>query len=484
MIPSVVVTNDWFTALIPAYNRSGAFGEVFRGTKFLHIFHNLQEAYEGRLWPLPQEGTLEYIHQLDPDYLVDPYIRPVVVNPSRCAIKASDQWATVSPSYLREILDTSPLAYLLKMHPKPFAFPNGIPVEARVKKLRDQAGTDHFAAKLKLQQKYFKFQELDDSIPVFAFVGRIVAQKGVHLIYEAAEHLITKYGGKLQIIVGGPANRKDPYAARCAVELENLSKRFPGSFWSAPNEFFMDGSIVNLGADFGMMPSAFEPGGIVQHEFFVGGTPVIAFKTGGLKDSVFEFKWDTNKGNGFLLENHSRGDFIYAVERAIGTFIKKDKYKILRENAFKSTMDGATVTKAWCKEFYRLKNKFFSESCGEAEEAKIPKDWNFEKFNDSYVDEYIYRNFVATSDSAKALDHEVKFEPLTEIIKRQSETVPTTFQFNMGNRRVGCVLITGEFDGWKSKQKLNYDYSTNTWYLTLNLKKGKYLYQNSVINCL
>jgi starch synthase len=42
------------------------------------------------------------------------------------------------------------------------------------------------------------------------------------------------------------------------------------------------------------MPSLFEPSGVVQQEFFAGGTPVIAFKTGGLKDSVFEF--DVTKG--------------------------------------------------------------------------------------------------------------------------------------------------------------------------------------------
>jgi hypothetical protein len=29
--------------------------------------------------------------------------------------------------------------------------------------------------------------------------------------------------------------------------------------------FFSDGPLVNYGADFGMMPSLFEPGGIVQH---------------------------------------------------------------------------------------------------------------------------------------------------------------------------------------------------------------------------
>ena len=60
------------------------------------------------------------------------------------------------------------------------------------------------------------------------------------------------------------------------------------------------------------MPSIFEPGGIVQHEFFVGGTPVIAFKTGGLKDSVFEFKWDNEEGNGYTFESHTANDFMFA----------------------------------------------------------------------------------------------------------------------------------------------------------------------------
>lgn len=72
----------------------------------------------------------------------------------------------------------------------------------------------------------------------------------------------------------------------------------------------MDGSLVNLGADFGLMPSLFEPSGVVQQEFFAGGTPVIAFKTGGLKDTVFEWDSQTNTGNGFTFEAHAHGDFV------------------------------------------------------------------------------------------------------------------------------------------------------------------------------
>jgi len=92
----------------------------------------------------------------------------------------------------------------------------------------------------------------------------------------------------------------------------------------------------------------------VQHEFFVGSTPVVAFKTGGLKDSVHEFMWDTNEGCGYTFEAHNGGDLISAIDRAVGTFKNKEKYSILRKNAFKATMPGETVSKAWLGEFFRL----------------------------------------------------------------------------------------------------------------------------------
>lgn len=62
MIPSVCITNDWFTGLIPAYAKVGAFGDTFKGTTFLHIAHNLEPTYEGRLFPLPKDGACEFIH--------------------------------------------------------------------------------------------------------------------------------------------------------------------------------------------------------------------------------------------------------------------------------------------------------------------------------------------------------------------------------------------------------------------------------------
>jgi hypothetical protein len=37
-----------------------------------------------------------------------------MINPSRCAIMLSDQWATVSKSYREDLLNSSSLAWLLK----------------------------------------------------------------------------------------------------------------------------------------------------------------------------------------------------------------------------------------------------------------------------------------------------------------------------------------------------------------------------------
>lgn len=105
---------------------------------------------------------------------MDPYWdnKKLTVNPSRCAILLSDQWGTVSKSYKEDLLKDSPLRGLLRMKNEAFAFPNGIPIEERIKKL-DAAAPDHLAAKRIIQKKYFNYADLDDSVPLFAFVGRI-----------------------------------------------------------------------------------------------------------------------------------------------------------------------------------------------------------------------------------------------------------------------------------------------------------------------
>lgn len=197
IVPSVVVTNDWFTGLASGYAKKGFFGKHFDTTKFIHICHNLQETYEGRVHPHNHEGDLNRIHELPREWFSD---HSNMINPSKCALITTDQWSTVSVSYRDELIQTSPLIKLARSKTQPFAHPNGIPIADRIKRL-DAAAPDHLSAKRKLQMKYFNFQEVDDSIVLFSFVGRITSQKGVHLIVDVAEHFIQKTNFKVQFLV-------------------------------------------------------------------------------------------------------------------------------------------------------------------------------------------------------------------------------------------------------------------------------------------
>lgn len=81
----------------------------------MHICHNLMESYEGRIYPEPTDGGLEYIHGLPRDILINPEWSKVMINPSRCAIMMSDNWSTVSKSYKEDLLKDSSLAPLLRL---------------------------------------------------------------------------------------------------------------------------------------------------------------------------------------------------------------------------------------------------------------------------------------------------------------------------------------------------------------------------------
>lgn len=356
LIPSLIITNDWFTGLVPAYARNPRFfGHVFNRSDFMHICHNLDPDYEGRLWPDRAQGSLGYLHELDPHLLVDPYWADVVINPTRAALLCSDTWATVSRSYRTDLLSSSPLRSLLRLAPHPFAHPNGIPVKARASRLQSLPFNTHEAAKAALQRKYFGMERPDPTLPLFAFVGRITAQKGVHLILQSVDQLLRDFNYRAQFIVGGMASESDSYGRHCAGMLHDLRARHPSLFWADPGLFFTDGDLVNLGADFCLMPSVFEPGGIVQQEFFVAGTPVIAFKTGGLKDTVINWNPATQTGNGFTFETHAAGEFQESVRRAMDVYRNPDLYQRLRSNARASVMDLSVVSLAWFREFHRVR---------------------------------------------------------------------------------------------------------------------------------
>lgn len=92
--------------------------------------------------------------------MIDPRSDKIVVNPSRCALSACDNWGTVSHSYKVDLLKESPLADILWRYPNPFSFPNGVRRAERVHILQTKTPGNHLDAKRMIQTKYFKCSDL------------------------------------------------------------------------------------------------------------------------------------------------------------------------------------------------------------------------------------------------------------------------------------------------------------------------------------
>ena len=461
--PDIIVTNDWFCGFAPAYGKNRSFENFFKNTCFFHIIHNLEPEYEGRIYPSKNEGNLENIYKFDPFWVIDPEWNEKIINPSRCAIMISDQWGTVSHSYKKDILTNSPLNYLLRKKTKAFSYPNGIYKEKRLKILNQNIFKTKEECKSYIQNKYFLYKKADLSIPLYSFIGRITKQKGILLILECVEDIIKYTKGRINILIGGKGDKSDPYVITCIKHINFLKDKYPKQFWANPDIFFPEGPTINLGSDFALMPSLFEPGGIVQHEFFIAKTPVIAFCTGGLKDTVFEFNWKDNTGNGIIFEKHCKNDFFDAIKRSLTLFKNKEKYEICKENAFKSTIDVVDVSKNWCKEFYRLKNKIFLGFYKKNEDIIN----NFNESKDNNINNNLYnQNINGILNTGK-----------NNIINLNKEKILYNFEINFKDKKPKSVLISGSFDNWEKKYPLTYNISKDIWSISLNLKPGKYYYK-------
>ncbi|HEY8580471.1 MAG TPA: glycogen synthase GlgA, partial [Beijerinckiaceae bacterium] len=113
--------------------------------------------------------------------------------------------------------------------------------------------------------------------PLFAVVSRLVHQKGIDFVIDAADTIVQN-GGQLVVIGKGEPQIEAALAARCARDPQALGLRVGYDETQARRIF--------AGADFLLMPSRFEPCGLSQMFAQRVGTLPIVHRTGGLADTV------------------------------------------------------------------------------------------------------------------------------------------------------------------------------------------------------
>lgn len=154
--------------------------------------------------------------------------------------------------------------------------------------------------------------------PLFAMVSRMVHQKGVDLVIDAAPHIV-QAGGQLVFI--GKGER------RVEAQLDRLAERYPGAVGAYIGFDEEEARCIYAGSDFLLMPSRFEPCGLSQMYAQRFGSLPIAHRTGGLADTI------EDGVTGFLFDEVDLAGFMQAIQQAFSVYHSTELFYAMRRAA-------------------------------------------------------------------------------------------------------------------------------------------------------
>ena len=161
------------------------------------------------------------------------------------------------------------------------------------------------------RKKVLSVYGLDDGV-FFLFVGRFdPVQKGVDILLRASEEFLKNQDARMIIVGVG-----DKKLEKWSKELET---KYPSKL-KVINELLPKEEVRDLysSADFALVPSLFEPFGLVQLEAMSCGCIPIGSRTGGIKDTVISYDEDKVNATGLLIK---KGD-VDALLNGMTTMLK------------------------------------------------------------------------------------------------------------------------------------------------------------------
>ena len=167
--------------------------------------------------------------------------------------------------------------------------------------------------------------EIAPDRPLFVSLGRIVDQKGSDLLAEALPKLLKL---DASFLVAGSGDAKLEAALRAALDKAPERARFLGQVPEA-----MAHKLV-ASADFVMLPSRYEPCGLVQLYGQRYGALPIASRTGGLVDTIVDLDAELEGGTGFLFDGPTVENLVGAAQRAVSA-MSQPRWPALRKRVMR-----------------------------------------------------------------------------------------------------------------------------------------------------
>ena len=324
--PDIVHCNDWQTGLVPAL-----LSLEHERPKTVFTIHNM--AYQGlfpkvAVYDLNIPGPLWHIAGLE-FYDMLSFIKGGLVY--------ADYITTVSPSYALEIQTTEfgyGLGGLLAARKGTLGgIINGIDVEQWDPEIDPYIPQTYTAATLSNKQlnkadlqQHFALP-VNEKIPLFSLIGRLVEQKGIDLLVECLPEMMTM---NLQFVLLGNGDKA------FEMQLQVLADLYPDKIAIKIGYSEAIAHVIEAGADIFLMPSKFEPCGLNQMYSQRYGTIPIVRKTGGLADTVTDTLPETlelGTASGVVFNEASAGALLEAIKRTLILYSIPSAWKKMQVNA-------------------------------------------------------------------------------------------------------------------------------------------------------
>nr|BAI44033.1 granule-bound starch synthase I [Amaranthus cruentus]BAJ09326.1 granule bound starch synthase I [Amaranthus caudatus]BAJ09327.1 granule bound starch synthase I [Amaranthus cruentus]BAJ09328.1 granule bound starch synthase I [Amaranthus hypochondriacus] len=287
----VFIANDWHTALLPAYLKAIYQPKgIYNNAKVAFCIHNI--VYQGR-FALADYPRLHLPEELRPVFeFMDGYDRPIKgrkINWMKAGILQSDRVVTVSPYYAQELISGVERGVELDdvvRQTGVTGIVNGMDVQ-EWNPITDKYIGINFNITTVMTAKPLIKEALqaevglpvDRNIPLIGFIGRLEEQKGSDILAEAIPRFIKE---NVQIVVLGTGKEV------MEKQIEQLEILYPEKARGVTKFNSPLAHMIVAGADFMLIPSRFEPCGLIQlYSMRYGTVPVVA-STGGLVDTVKE----------------------------------------------------------------------------------------------------------------------------------------------------------------------------------------------------
>ncbi|OGM99529.1 MAG: hypothetical protein A2817_02390 [Candidatus Yanofskybacteria bacterium RIFCSPHIGHO2_01_FULL_39_8b] len=363
--PDLIVASDWQTGFIPNLVHADYKDDpVLSKIPVIFSIHNLK--FQGMFDP-------RFVSEMDFDAGQAPVTdffdeRTKKLNGMRRGIMFADVINTVSPTYAREILTEEFGEGLDKLLNERkgmlFGILNGINTESLNPETDKDLAVNYSVKSLNKRlenqmalQKQFGLPATKGDVFVVGMVGRLDGQKGLDLVTQMLGPLMENINFQFVIIGEGDAGFR--------TYFEELKTKYPDRIGT---HFSFDQRLPRMifgGADAVLIPSKYEPSGLVQMEAMRYGCIPIVRKVGGLADSVDDFKPESpsadGEGTGFVFEKYDPFSLTIAVIRASELYRQKKEWEKLMKRAMVKDFSWEKSAQEYVK-LFEMALRFHSES--------------------------------------------------------------------------------------------------------------------------